>query len=98
MEEVNKLILLFDYYGTLLSEDQIKYFEEYYFNNLSLAEIADNCGISRNAVHKQLKAASDKLYFYDEKLKLIDKYNKILKEVEDIDENKKNKIIKIIES
>ena len=96
MEERNKLILLFDYYGDLLSEDQIKYFEEYYFNNLSLAEIADNYKISRNAVHKQLKTASDKLYFYDDKLKLIDKYNKILKEIKD--DKTKEKITKIIES
>ena len=98
MEERNKLVLLFDYYGQLLSEDQIKYFEEYYFNNLSLAEIADNYNLSRNAVHKQIKTAVDKLYFYDDKLKLIEKYNKILKEIDDIDENKKNKITKIIES
>ena len=98
MEERNKLVLLFDYYGQLLSEDQIKYFEEYYFNNLSLAEIADNYNLSRNAVHKQIKTAVDKLHFYDDKLKLIEKYNKILKEIDDIDENKKNKITKIIES
>ena len=98
MEERNKLVLLFDYYGQLLSEDQIKYFEEYYFNNLSLAEIADNYNLSRNAVHKQIKTAVDKLYFYDDKLNLIEKYNKILKEIDNIDENKKNKITKIIES
>ena len=98
MEERNELILLFDYYKDLLSDIQIKYFEEYYFNNLSLAEIADLYNVSRNAVHKQIKNCDEKLRFYEEKLKVIDKSNKILKEIENIEEKTKEKIIKIIES
>ena len=98
MEERNELILLFDYYKDLLSDIQIKYFEEYYFNNLSLGEIADIYNVSRNAVHKQIKTSIDKLKFYEEKLKVIDKHNKILKEIDNIDEKTKEKITKIIES
>ena len=98
MEERNELILLFDYYKDLLSDVQIKYFEEYYFNNLSLGEIADLYNVSRNAVHKQIKVSVDKLKFYEEKLKIISKSNKILKEIENIDEKTKEKITKIIES
>lgn len=55
MDEINELIMLYDYYGELLSDSQKEYFMDYYFNNLSLGEIADNLKISRNAVHKQIK-------------------------------------------
>ena len=55
MDEINELIMLYDYYGELLSDSQKEYFMDYYFNNLSLGEIADNLEISRNAVHKQIK-------------------------------------------
>ena len=64
---------LFDYYGELLKEKQQEYFKYYYFDNLSLSEIADNLNLSRNAIHKQLKLIEEKLEFYDNKLKLIDK-------------------------
>ena len=50
-----KYINLYDYYGELLTEKQKEYFEDYYFDNLTLAEIAENLEVSRNAVHKQLK-------------------------------------------
>ena len=96
MEERNRLILLYDYYGELLSDSQKEYFEDYYFNNLSLGEIADEEGISRNAIHKQIKSATEKLEFYEEKLKLIEKEKKILNEIKD--ENLKGRITKIIES
>ena len=69
---------LFDYYGELLNEKQQEYFKYYYFDNLSLSEIADNLNLSRNAIHKQLKQIEEKLEFYDNKLKLIDKDKKLI--------------------
>ena len=80
MEQRDYLIILYDYYGELLSDDNKKYFEDYYFDNLSLGEIADNAGISRNAVHKHIKSAEAKLMFYEEKLSLYKK-DKRLREV-----------------
>ena len=80
MEQRDYLIILYDYYGELLSEDNKKYFEDYYFDNLSLGEIADNSDISRNAVHKHIKTCESKLIFYEEKLKLYSK-DKYLREV-----------------
>ena len=56
MDKVIYLTNLFDYYGELLTEKQQTYFKDYYFNNLTLAEIAENENISRNAVHKQIKS------------------------------------------
>ena len=96
MDERNKLVVLYDYYGELLNDSQKKYFEDYYFNNLSLGEIAEEEGISRNAVHKQIKSAQEKLEFYDSKLKLIEKEKEILETIKD--DNLKEKITKIIES
>ena len=95
MEERNKIILLYDCYGELLSSIQKKYFEDYYFNNLSLSEIATDANVSRNAIHKQLKTIVEKLQFFEDKLNLIDKKNKILKEIND--SNLKEKINDIIE-
>ena len=96
MDERNKIILLYDYYGELLSSSQKEYFEKYYFDNLSLSEISENLNVSRNAVHKQLKSVEEKLQFYDEKLNLIEKYNKVLDKIKDDD--LKEIITEILES
>ena len=61
MDKQDLLIILFDYYEELLTDSQKKYFIDYYFNNLSLAEIAENENVSRNAVSKDLKLTKEKL-------------------------------------
>ena len=86
MEDREKIILLYDYYGELLNDKQKEYFEEYYFDNLSLAEIAENENKSRNAIHKVIKGVVSKLYEYEEKLGLCwkeDKLKKILLRISD---------------
>ena len=52
---------LYDYYKQLFTEKQQEYFEDYYHENLSLAEIAENNGIRRNAVHNQIKIVETRL-------------------------------------
>ncbi len=69
---------LYDYYKDLLTEKQRMYFEDYYFNNLSLGEIGENYDVSRNAVHNQLKIIESKLEEYEKILKLYEKRNKIV--------------------
>jgi predicted DNA-binding protein YlxM (UPF0122 family) len=98
MDKQDKLILLFDYYGDLLSESQRNYFESYYFDNLSLSEIGENYNVSRNAVSKDLKLASEKLNNYEDKLKIIsrdDKLRKLASKIEDKD--LKEKIMNILD-
>ena len=73
MDDRDYMILLYDFYGELFNERQKKYFEEYYFQNLSLAEIGDNFGVSRNAIHKVIQGVEEKLEFYEEKLGLYKK-------------------------
>ena len=74
-----KETMLYDYYGDLLTEKQKTYFEDYYFNNLTLQEISENNNVSRNNAHKIIKDSLDKLNYYEDKLKLIEKRKKIEK-------------------
>lgn len=92
MEEIIYLNNLYDYYKELLTEKQKSYFEDYYQNNLTLSEIAENNNISRNAIHKQLKETVKILENYEEKLKIIEKNKKIIKLI------KKEKNEKLLES
>ena len=77
MEEVVYYNKLYDMYGELLTDTQKKYFEDYYFNNLSYSEMSEAYDVSRNAIFKQLKFVTNKLIEYEDKLKLLDKINKI---------------------
>ncbi len=83
---------LYDYYSELLNEKQRSYFEDYYFNDLSLSEIAANDGVSRNAVHKQIKMIEMKLDGYEKLLKLYSsslELDKILADLDDDDLRRK---------
>ena len=98
MDKQDKLILLFDYYGDLLSDSQKNYFESYYFDNLSLAEIGENYNVSRNAVSKDLKLATEKLNNFEEKLKIISRDDKLRKLASKIEDNDlKEKIMNILD-
>lgn len=90
------LIDLYDLYGELLTDKQQSYFEDYYFDNLTLQEIAENYDVSRNAVHKQLKETEDKLNHFENILKIYEK-NKRIKEIcENLNYDIKNKILDIL--
>ena len=98
MDKQDRLILLFDYYGDLLSDSQRNYFESYYFDNLSLSEIGENYNVSRNAVSKDLKLASEKLNNYEDKLKIISRDDKLRKVASKIDDEKiKEEIMNILD-
>lgn len=97
MDNIDELIILYDYYGELFNELQRECFEEYYFNNLSLAEIAVNMNKSRNAIHKVIKKVCDKLYSYENILKLYEKDNKLREIINKVTDDKiKNELEKLI--
>jgi len=75
--------LLYDYYGSLLTNVQRKYFEDYYFNNLSLQEIADQEKVSRSAISKTLQEIVKKLVYYEEHLHLYQNKQKITKKIDE---------------
>ncbi len=91
-----RLSILFDYYGDLLTKRQQAFFKDYYFDNLTLQEIADNNGISRNAVHKTLTAINQKLEYYENTLSLMAKAEQIKELIKDLSEEKREKIEELI--
>jgi predicted DNA-binding protein YlxM (UPF0122 family) len=95
MENFVYLNNLYDIYKELLTQKQQDYFKDYYQNDLTLSEIAENNDVSRNAVHKQLKETIKNLENYEEKLKILEKKEKILDLIKE--EKLKNKIERIIE-
>lgn len=73
-EEIVELSLLFDFYGEMLGEHKKKIFEDYVLNDLSLAEIAEEEGISRQGVHDIVKRCTKQLKEYETTLHLVEKF------------------------
>ncbi len=76
-EEIVELSLLFDFYGEMLGEHKKKIFEDYVLNDLSLAEIAEEEGISRQGVHDIVKRCTRQLKEYEAALHLVEKFQKM---------------------
>jgi hypothetical protein len=77
MEDVVYYNELYDLYKELLTDKQRKYFEDYYFNNLSFSEMAEDYDMSRNAAFKQIHIVIEKLVDYESKLHLKEKRDAI---------------------
>lgn len=77
MEEREYITSLYEIYNKLLSDREREYFENYYFEDLNLQEIADNNSISRSYVGKYIKQIEQKLIKYEECLNIYMKNNKI---------------------
>ncbi|MDE5867574.1 MAG: DNA-binding protein [Anaeroplasmataceae bacterium] len=93
LEKREEVINLYDVYQDLLTDKQKSYFEEYYFDDLSIGEIAENHTVSRNAVFDQLKRVIGILKDYEAKLKLVEKTSQI--EDMDLPSSAKDKILPI---
>ena len=78
MEEFIYYNALFDIYSSLLTDKEVESFEDYYHEDLSLAEIADSKNISRSAVQKTIKNVLDKLKYYEDKLGVFANNQKLL--------------------
>ena len=68
MERKVKISILCDLYGKLLTNKQFEFLNDYYNNDLSLSEIAENNNITRQAVRDIIKKGENKLFEYEEKL------------------------------
>ena len=80
--EYNSLLL--DYYGNLLTRHQVEILEEYFNEDLSMNEIAENYSISKSAVQDLIKRSISQLNEFEKKLKLIEKDNKLNLLIEDM--------------
>lgn len=77
MEKIVEIAVLFDYYGKLLSDKQYNVIDQHCNEDLSLKEIAELNGISKQGISDILSRAEKKLRFYEDELKLISKFEKI---------------------
>ena len=68
MEKKVEISILCDLYGKLLTDKQFGFVDDYYNNDLSLSEIAENNNITRQAVRDIIKKGENKLFEYEEKL------------------------------
>ena len=73
MEKNVQISILLDIYGKLLTEKQYKLLDDYYNNDLSLSEIAENEAITRQAVRDNLTTGEKNLFEYEEKLGFMKK-------------------------
>lgn len=97
MEDLVYYNELYDLYSLLLTDKQREYFEDYYFENLSFSEMAENYDVSRNAIFKQLKITKEKLDEFEAALKLYEKKNKILALIDNTnDKNLKDKLEELL--
>ncbi|MBQ9940430.1 MAG: DNA-binding protein [Clostridia bacterium] len=71
------ITILYDCYSGLLSEKQRTVFELYYDEDLSLSEIAEHTGTTRQGVRDLLKRSEEQLKFFEDTLSLCEK-NKLL--------------------
>jgi len=76
LDKVLRIVLLYDFYSSLLTDKQCLSLEMHYLNDFSLAEIADELKVSRQAVHDILKRAEQIMVDYEEKLKFVERYQR----------------------
>ena len=86
MNEILEQALLYDFYGELLTSHQKEIYEQFVLEDLSLSEIAEDAGISRQGVHDLVKRCNKTLEGYEEKLHLVEKFLTIKEKVHRINE------------
>ncbi|NLZ43860.1 MAG: YlxM family DNA-binding protein [Clostridia bacterium] len=87
MDQVAKMSLYYDFYGGLLTSKQQRVFSLYYMENFSLAEIAEEEGTTRQAVHDLLQRTEKLLERWEKELALVARYLKEKRAVGEIKES-----------
>lgn len=82
-KDLNITVLL-DFYGELLTENQAKVLDLYYNEDLSLAEIAEPLGITRQGVRDSIKRGEKQLYDLEEKLGLATRFKDLKYEISSV--------------
>ncbi len=83
-KDVKELSLLLDFYGELLSERKQSVLALYYNEDFSLAEIADEIGISRQGARDLIKKAEEELRHFEEKLGLVERFEEAKRRIASI--------------
>ncbi len=87
MEKIARQGLLYDFYGALLTEHQRLVYEDVVLYDMSLSEIAEEQSISRQGVHDLVKRCDRILEGYEEKLHLVEKFEKTKRLAREIQES-----------
>lgn len=74
MDRIYEQTMLFDFYGELLTEHQRTVYADALYNDMSLGEIAEEQGISRQGVHDLIKRCDKLLQDYESKLHLVERF------------------------
>lgn len=82
MEKIVEQGLLYDFYGSLLTDRQRSIYEKVVYDNLSLGEISEAEGISRQAVHDLVRRSTDTMREYERKLGMISRFQKLRTDVD----------------
>ncbi len=86
MNEILEQALLYDFYGELLTEHQKEIYEQFVLEDLSLSEIAESEGISRQGVHDLVKRCQKALEDYEDKLHLVKRFLSVKEKVQEINQ------------
>lgn len=103
LEKTIKMNILFSFYGALLTRKQRQYVADYYEEDYTLAEIADNHGVSRQAIYDSIKRAEEALLDYEEKLQFVKEFDnrklalKNIKQYINKNYNEDKKLVELIE-
>ena len=82
MEKIVEQGLLYDFYGSLLTRHQQKIYEQVVYENLSLNEVAETEGVSKQAVHVLVRRCTTLMRGYEEKLGMIRRFGRIRESAE----------------
>ena len=85
MERIFEQTLLYDFYGELLTAHQQNVYEDAVYNDMSLSEIAEEQGISRQGVHDLIKRCDRILQDYESKLHLVEKFMGAKEKIKEIE-------------
>lgn len=96
MEKIVEQGLLYDFYGELLTEHQRRIYEDVVFNDMSLSEIAEEQGISRQGVHDLVRRCDRALLGYEQKLHLMEKFVRIRETVARIETVSSEDSVKVL--
>jgi len=84
LEKMERVIMLKDLYGPLLTEKQAQVLAWHYEQDLSLSEIAEQMEISKQAVYDLLKRSENTLNSYERRLGLVQRFKEIRQELEEV--------------
>lgn len=96
MEKIVEQGLLYDFYGELLTEHQKRIYEDVVLDDMSLSEIAQEQGISRQGVHDLIRRCDRTLQGYESRLHLLEKFQKVKHTVERIEQISREEDVKAL--